>query len=159
MFETVLVRSVAYIAMSTKYLCRHLEVWLTVRDIVMDGSTPRVEGARTDEQVLGDNPLTPLQQAHAPTSQQAANLESMPAVCQDTVEQQEAAVMASRLDYTDAEVMVEVVAASDFKPNMLNLTGKVATECTEFGVCSTWTRADHFQQADQLCTGHEYLST
>lgn len=92
-------------------------------DVVMDGATPRVEGARSDEQVLGDNPLVPVQQAHTPAVQQAANLESLPPVCQDTVEQQEAAIMASRLDYTDAEVMVEVVAAADFKPNMLNLTG------------------------------------
>ena len=102
---------------------RHIEVWLNVMDVVMDGATPRVEGARTDEQVLGDNPLVPVQHAHTPAVQQAANLESLPPVCQDTVEQQEAAVMASRLDYTDAEVMVEVVAAADFKPNMLNLTG------------------------------------
>lgn len=104
-------------------------MWLTIRDVVMEGATARVEGARPDEQVLGDNLLAPLQQAHAPTSQQAANLESMPPVCQDTVEQQEAAVMASRLDYTDAEVMVEVVAAADFKPNMLNLTGSHLVLC------------------------------
>lgn len=101
-----------------------MEVWLHVRDVVMEGFTARVEGSRPDEQVLGENPLVPIQQAHASGEQQAAHLESMPLVCQDTVEQQEAAVMAARLDYTDAEVMVEIVTAADFKPNMLNLTGK-----------------------------------
>lgn len=103
-----------------------MEVWLNVLEVVMEGANVRVEGAKADEQVFGDNLLVPLQQASTAGAPQAAQLESTPAVCQDTVEQQEAAVMAARLDYTDVEVMVEVVAAADFKPSMLNLTGMPA---------------------------------
>lgn len=88
----------------------------------MQNNTARVEGAMPDEKVIGDNVLESLQPAQA-TTRHAACLDSSPEVCHDTIERQEADAMAARLAYTDAEVMVELVAQADFKPNMLNLTG------------------------------------
>lgn len=88
----------------------------------MQNNTARVEGAMPDEKVIGDNVLQSLQPAQA-TTRHAACLDSNIEICHDTLERQEADAMAARLAYTDAEVMVELVAQADFKPNMLNLTG------------------------------------
>ncbi|KAL3150109.1 hypothetical protein ABBQ38_013448 [Trebouxia sp. C0009 RCD-2024] len=90
--------------------------------LILENNTARVEGAMPDEKVIGDNVLETLQPAHA-TARHAACLDSNPEVCHDAIEQQEADAMAARLVYTDAEVMVELVAQADFKPSMLNLTG------------------------------------
>lgn len=106
----------------------------------MENNTARVEGALPDEKVIGDNVLESLQPAQAAT-RHAACLDSNPEVCHDAIEQQEADAMAARLVYTDAEVMVELVAQADFKPNMLNLTGdpivpcKWTTLCSHFKMC------------------------
>ena len=89
----------------------------------MDGNTVRVEGARPDERVISDNVLEDVQKAQPASMPQAASLQSNPPVCEDTIEQQEADALAARLVYKDAEVMVELVAQADFKPDTLNLTG------------------------------------
>lgn len=81
-----------------------------------------------DEKVIGANVLETLQPAHA-TTRHAARLDSNLEVCHDTIERQEADAMAARLVYTDAEVMVELVAQADFKTNMLNLTGNLHHGC------------------------------
>ena len=93
-------------------------------DVVMDGNTVRVEGARPDERIISDNVLEDVQKACA-SSQQAASLHCTPPVCEDTIERQEAEALAARLAYQDAEVMVEVVAQADFKPNAMNFTGRL----------------------------------
>lgn len=100
--------------------CRQIETALL--PLILENNTARVEGAMPDEKVIGDNVLETLQPAHA-TARHAACLDSNPEVCHDAIEQQEADAMAARLVYTDAEVMVELVAQADFKPSMLNLTG------------------------------------
>ena len=92
--------------------------------IILEDGMKCVEGARPDEKVIGDNVLEALQPAHA-SVQHAARLDSLPEVCQDSIDEQEADAMAARLSYKDAEVMVELVAQADFKPQMLNLTGAV----------------------------------
>ena len=94
----------------------------------MENNTARVEGAMPDEKVIGDNVLETLQPAHA-TARHAARLDSNLKVCHDTIERQEADAMAARLVYTDAEVMVELVAQADFKPNVLNLAGSPREQC------------------------------
>lgn len=104
-------------------------------DICMDGDTVRVEGARPDERVIADNVLEDVQKAHPVSTPQAARLQSQPAVCEETIERQEADALAARLVYQDAEVMVEVVAKADFKPDTLNLTGKA---CTMPPMCWRW---------------------
>jgi hypothetical protein len=105
-------------------LCRQIEASLHLLDISMDGNTVRVEGARPDERVISDNVLEDVQKAHPATMPQAASLHSNPPVCEDTIERQEADALAARLVYKDAEVMVELVAQADFKPDTLNLTGQ-----------------------------------
>ena len=59
----------------------------------------------------------------------------MPPVCEDTIEQQDADAMAARLVYQDAEVMVEVVAQADFKPDMVNLTGSKSLSVRQTTAC------------------------
>ena len=105
---------------------RHIEA--TLLPLIMQNNTARVEGAMPDEKVIGDNVLETLLPAHAAT-RHAACLDSNLEVCHDTIERQEADAMAARLIYTDAEVMVELVAQADFKPNMLNLTGILHQKC------------------------------
>ncbi len=105
-------------------LCRQIEASLHLLDISMDGNTVRVEGARPDERVISDNVLEDVQKAHPASMPQAASLHSNPLVCEDTIERQEADALAARLVYKDAEVMVELVAQADFKPDTLNLTGQ-----------------------------------
>ena len=100
---------------------RHLVVVLL--PLIMQNNTACIEGAMPDEKVIGDNVLEILQPAHTAT-RHAARLDSNLEVCHDTIERQEADAMAARLVYTDAEVMVELVAQADFKPNTLNLTGR-----------------------------------
>ena len=106
--------------------CRQIETALL--PLILENNTARVEGAMPDEKVIGDNVLETLQPAQA-TTRHAARLDSNPEVCHDAIEQQEADAMAARLVYTDAEVMVELVAQADFKPTMLNLTGGPAVLC------------------------------
>ena len=106
--------------------CRQIETALL--PLILENNTARVEGAMPDEKVIGDNVLETLQPAQA-TTRHAARLDSNPEVCHDAIEQQEADAMAARLVYTDAEVMVELVAQADFKPTMLNLTGDPAVLC------------------------------
>lgn len=96
--------------------------------LIMQNNTARVEGAMPDEKVIGDNVLQTLQPAHA-AARHAARLDSSLELCHDTIERQETDAMAARLVYTDAEVMVELVAQADFKPNMLNLTGALHQKC------------------------------
>ena len=87
-----------------------------------------------DEKVIGDNVLETMQPALAAT-RHAARLDSSLEVCHDTIERQEADSMAARLVYTNAEVMVELVAQADFKPNMLNLTGILHQNCRCLYLC------------------------
>ncbi len=89
----------------------------------MDGDSVRVEGARPDERIISDNVLEDVQKAYPMSAPQAASLHSHPPVCDDTIDRQEAEALAAQLVYKDAEVMVEIVAQADFKPNALNLTG------------------------------------
>ncbi len=110
-------------------LCRQIEASLHLLDISMDGNTVRVEGARPDERVISDNVLEDVQKAHPVSMPQAASLHSCPPVCEDTIERQEADALAARLVYKDAEVMVELVAQADFKPDTLNLTGQPILVC------------------------------
>ncbi|KAL0020878.1 hypothetical protein WJX77_005350 [Trebouxia sp. C0004] len=102
---------------------RQIEASLHLLDISMDGNTVRVEGARPDERVISDNVLEDVQKAQPASMPQAASLHSNPPVCEDTIERQEADALAARLVYKDVEVMVELVAQADFKPDTLNLTG------------------------------------
>lgn len=110
-------------------LCRQIEASLHLLDISMDGNTVRVEGAMPDERVISDNVLEDVQKAHPASMPQAASLHSCPPVCEDTIERQEADALAARLVYKDAEVMVELVAQADFKPDTLNLTGQPILMC------------------------------
>ena len=105
-------------------LCRQIEASLHLLDVSMDGTSVRVEGARPDERVISDNVLEDVQKAQPASMPQAASLHSNPPVCEDTIERQEADALAARLLYKDAEVMVELVAQADFKPDTLNLTGQ-----------------------------------
>ena len=101
----------------------------------MDGNTVLVEGARPDERIISDNVLEDTQKAYPVTTPKAASLHSMPPVCEDTIEQQDADAMAARLVYQDAEVMVEVVAQADFKPDMVNLTGSKSLSVRQTTAC------------------------
>lgn len=102
---------------------RLMEVTLDVQTLAMDGDTLCLEGAKPDERVISDNVLQDVQRAQPATARQAASLQSSLPVCEDTIERQEAEAKAAQLVYKDAEIMVEVIAQADFKPDTLNLTG------------------------------------
>ena len=117
-----------FICDCTCVIRRQIELTLQIMPIILEGGLKCVEGARPDEKVISDNVLEALQPAHA-SVQHAARLDSHPEVCQDSIDQQEADAMAARLSYSDAEVMVELVAQADFKPQMLNLIGTICMLC------------------------------
>ena len=102
---------------------RHMEVTLDVQTLAMDGNTLCLEGAKPDERVISDNVLQDVQRAQPVTARQAASLQSSLPVCEETIERQEAEAKAAQLVYKDAEIMVEVIAQADFKPDTLNLAG------------------------------------